>query len=89
MIATRFSVAFLAMMSSTAAFAEHGGSLEDQMACTPDVYRLCASLIPDEDAIVGCLTKNKATLSPGCRKVFSEPTPGAIKAGGQSNDDDQ
>lgn len=86
MIAARSSVAFLLMLSSTAAFAEHGGSLEDQMACTPDVYRLCSSFIPDEDAITGCLAKNKATLSPACRKVFSEPTPGKAKAGGQPDD---
>lgn len=88
MNAARLSVALLAMLASTAAFAEHGGSLEDQMACTPDVYRLCSSLIPDEDAITGCLAKNKATLSPACRKVFSEPTPGKAKANGQTDDDD-
>ena len=59
--------------------------MEDQMACTPDVYRLCASSIPDEDAIVACLTKHKTTLSPACSKVFSRPDPGQHAP---SNDDD-
>ncbi len=59
------------------AFAEHGGSLEDQMACTPDVYRLCTSQIPNEDAIVACLNRHKAVLSAACLKVFSRPEPGA------------
>lgn len=51
------------------------GSVEDQMACTPDVYRLCSQFIPDEDAIVGCLKSNKPTLSAGCKRVFSRPQP--------------
>ena len=66
------------------ASASNRGSAEDQMACTPDVYRLCANLIPDEDAIVGCLKAHKAVLSTGCAKVFSSPTPGKT----QSDDDD-
>ncbi len=73
----RVGLVALAMMSGSPAFAEHGGSLDDQMACTPDVYRLCASLIPNEDAIVACLEKNKATLSPACHKVFSAPSTNA------------
>ena len=55
--------------------AQHAGSMEDQVACTPDVYRLCSSLIPDEDAIVGCLTRNKQNLSAACKQVFSRPAP--------------
>ena len=57
------------------ALAQHAGSMEDQVACTPDVYRLCSSLIPDEDAIVGCLTRNRQSLSPACKQVFSRPYP--------------
>ena len=59
----------------TVAFAQqqHRGSADDQAACTPDVYNLCAQYIPDEDDIVACLTRKKAQLSPGCHAVFSRP----------------
>jgi hypothetical protein len=66
----------LAVVAATAAFAEHGGSIEDQLACTPDVYRLCSSQIPNEDAIVACLNRNKTSLSQGCKRVFSRADPG-------------
>ncbi|MGO9170608.1 MAG: cysteine rich repeat-containing protein [Rhodomicrobium sp.] len=49
----------------------HSGSPEEQAACTPDVFRLCAAQIPSESRIVACLKQNKARLSPACRKVFS------------------
>ena len=55
-----------------ASFAE-AQSLEDEMACTPDVYRLCASVVPDEEKIVACLERNKRVLSSACRQVFSRP----------------
>ena len=76
MMASRVGLGALTILISTAAYAEHQGSLEDQLACTPDVYRLCAAQVPDEDAIVACLTRNKASLSQGCLKVFSRPDPG-------------
>ena len=60
--------------------------MEDQMACTPDVYRLCGSYVPDEDAIVQCLKRNLQTLSPACHKVFSTPdTAGPKGSGGDDN----
>ena len=62
-----------ALTFSTACFAEHGGSAEDQLACTPDVYRLCSQYIPDEDTIVSCLQRNKPQLSTGCQAVFAKP----------------
>ena len=55
------------------AWASDQGSMEDQMACTPDVYRLCSSHVPDEDAIVACLQQNVQNLSPACHKVFTRP----------------
>ena len=72
----------------TVAMAQHGGSAEDQLACTPDVYRLCSSLIPNEDAIVGCLKSNKASLSPACKQVFSRPAPKAQQGTDDDSDDD-
>jgi hypothetical protein len=53
-----------------AAFAQHRGTWEQQMACTPDVFRLCGAQIPDEDRIVACLRQNTVSLSGPCRAVF-------------------
>ena len=50
--------------------ARAGGTVEDQMACTPDVFRLCSAEIPSEDRIVVCLNKKISQLSPSCRKVM-------------------
>ncbi len=49
---------------------EYRGSFEQQMACTPDVWRFCSDQIPDTDRIVACLRQNTAQLSDGCRAVF-------------------
>jgi hypothetical protein len=49
---------------------EYRGTFEQQMACTPDVWRLCGAQIPDADRIVACLRQNTPQLSDGCRAVF-------------------
>ena len=60
-----------AVMGGTSALAqEHRGTLEQQMACTPDVFRLCGAAIPDENRIVACLQANTPQLSAPCRAVF-------------------
>jgi hypothetical protein len=60
-----------AVMGGTSALAqEHRGTLEQQMACTPDVFRLCGAAIPDENRIVTCLQANTPQLSAQCRAVF-------------------
>ena|SRR5664279_2172752 len=54
-----------------AAFAqENRGTMEQQMACTPDVWRLCFDQIPDVNRITACLRQNTPQLSDGCRAVF-------------------
>ncbi len=74
MIVVRIGLACLSLLVlPSLAVAAHSGSMEDQMACTPDVYRLCAGQIPDEDAIVSCLKQNRASLAPACQKVFARP----------------
>jgi hypothetical protein len=56
---------------SVAAFAqEYRGTMEQQMACTPDVFRFCGAAIPDANRIVACLQQNTPQLSAGCRAVF-------------------
>ena len=49
---------------------EYRGTVEQQMACTPDVFRLCGSEIPDVNRIVACLRQNTAQLGDACRAVF-------------------
>ncbi len=49
---------------------EYRGTSEQQMACTPDVFRLCGGAIPDVDRIVLCLRSNTPYLSQQCRAVF-------------------
>src|SRR4051794_33498871 len=64
----------------TVAFGEeYRGTWEQQLACTPDVWRLCSDQIPDTGRIVACLRQNPPQLSSGCRAVFEsnnrEPAP--------------
>ena len=49
---------------------EYRGTWEQQMACTPDVWRLCSEQVPDVSRIVACLRQNTPQLSNGCRAVF-------------------
>jgi hypothetical protein len=46
------------------------GTFEQQMACTPDVWRLCSDQIPDANRITACLRQNTPQLSRDCRAVF-------------------
>ena len=56
---------------------DNRGTMEQQMAWTPDVFRLCGAQIPDADRIVACLRSNTPLLSEPCRAVFepSDSTP--------------
>ena len=49
---------------------ENRGTWEQQMACTPDVWRLCSDQVPDVGRITACLRQNTPQLSNGCRAVF-------------------
>lgn len=46
-------------------------SQADRDACTPDVFRLCSSEIPNASKIVACLNSKTSELSPGCRAVMN------------------
>ena len=64
-------VGLAATVSGTfAAAQENRGTMEQQMACTPDVFRLCGAAIPDANRIVACLRSNTPVLSAPCRAVF-------------------
>ena len=64
----------LVALLPTWCFAQDRGSAEDQEACTPDVFRLCAAEMPDEMRIVACLKAKTSGLSPACREVIGPPT---------------
>ena len=49
---------------------EYRGTWEQQMACTPDVWRLCSDQVPDVGRITACLRQNTPQLSNNCRAVF-------------------
>ena len=57
-------------IASVAAADEYRGTFAERMACTPDVFRLCGSEIPDVNRIVACLKQNEQQLDGPCRAVF-------------------
>ncbi|ACL55497.1 hypothetical protein [Methylobacterium nodulans] len=58
------------LLAAPPAFSQ--GTAEQRAACTPDVWRLCASAIPNVGAITSCLRRESANLSPACRTVMNE-----------------
>ena len=58
------------LASSAVATAQERGTEAEQLACTPDVLRLCSSFIPSEEDIIACLQSKRTQLSPGCAKAF-------------------
>lgn len=72
-------VALLAVLPT----ASHAFTEDDQRRlCTGDVFRLCASEIPDRDRIVACMQRQRASLSDGCRSVFGKPSEKSASASG-------
>ena len=70
-IALGLALAVSGIVAQGAASAqEYRGTMEQQMACTPDVWRLCSDQIPDTNRIVACLQQNTPQLSSACRAVF-------------------
>ena len=57
-------------MQQAASAQDYRGTLQQQLACTPDVLSLCGDQIPDTNRIVACLRQNTPQLSDGCRAVF-------------------
>lgn len=58
----------IALASPTPASAQQ---TDAEIACQPDVFRLCEQFVPDRGKITACLRKNRLRLNPECRKVFS------------------
>ena len=64
---------------------EYRGTWEQQMACTPDVWRLCSDQVPDVSRIVACLRQNTSQLSTNCRAVFESQADAQPAPRGQQN----
>jgi hypothetical protein len=65
----RLSLALLSATAfSTPSFSQ--GTLDQRLACTPDVLRLCSAFIPNADEITVCLGEKNALLSDACRTAF-------------------
>jgi hypothetical protein len=62
----------IAVQQKAAHSEEYRGTWEQQMACTPDVWRLCGAHVPDMNRIVACLRRNSPQLSGPCRAVFQQ-----------------
>jgi hypothetical protein len=79
---TQWRVA-LALLSATASPAPSSsqGTLEQRLACTPDVLRLCSAFIPDADEITICLRERNAELGDACRTAFEAATKQPSNAG--------
>jgi hypothetical protein len=60
----------LALLCATTSPSFSQGTLEQRMACTPDVLRLCSALIPNADEITICLKEKNAELSDACRAAL-------------------
>jgi hypothetical protein len=62
----------LALLSATVAPAPSfsQGTLEQRIACTPDVLRLCSAFMPNADEIATCLREKNAELSDACRAAL-------------------
>jgi len=48
----------------------HGGTPQEQQACSRDASRLCRKQLGDDNAVQSCLQQNRAKLSSSCQKVF-------------------
>ena len=76
-IALGMALAIGGIVAQSAASAqEYRGTMGQQMACTPDVWRLCSDQIPDTNRIVACLHQNTSQLSSACRAVFQSNNQG-------------
>jgi hypothetical protein len=58
-------------VSSPAAFAQRGGTADEQKACTRDVQKHCRAVIDQGDfTILACLKENRSKISAACNQVL-------------------
>jgi cysteine rich repeat protein len=63
---------FLTLLAANVPFAlaQHGGTAQEQSACTRDAQRFCRKDLGNDGAVQSCLQQNRAKLSTSCKKVF-------------------
>lgn len=67
-----FAFALLLVSVSGEAFAQRGGTDQEQQACVRDVSRYCRKLMDQGDFVVlACLQQNRSRLSAACRQVLT------------------
>ena len=67
----RISLALTLLVASVPlALAQHGGTPQEQNACTRDAQRLCRKDLGNDGAVQSCLQQHRARLSASCKKVF-------------------
>jgi hypothetical protein len=66
----RFASALVALVIAGYAAPSAAATAEERQACTPDVFRLCSSEIPNVPKITACMKQNRSKLSPACAAVF-------------------
>ena len=65
-------IALLLVSVSSEAYAQRGGTDQEQQACVRDVSRYCRKLMDQGDFVVlGCLQQNRSRLSSACRQVLT------------------
>jgi hypothetical protein len=68
---TAFVLLSLALPAS--AYAENLGGIEistaERQACTPDIMRLCAHMLPDASGVLSCMQSKRSQVSPACTRV--------------------
>lgn len=67
----RISLALTLLVASVPfALAQHGGTPQEQSACTRDAQRFCRKDLGNDGAVQSCLQRNRTKLSTSCKKVF-------------------
>ena len=69
-----FAVSLLSITAFPAAYAQqaqHGGTEQEQKACSRDVTRFCRSLMDQGDLVIlSCLQQNRPKISAACNQVL-------------------
>jgi len=61
----------LVLGAGSAGAEAYRGTEAQRQACTPDVFRLCASDVPNIPKIVACMKRQRSQLSPDCRTAMA------------------
>ena len=67
----RLSLALALLVANVPfALAQHGGTPQEQNACSRDASRFCRKDLGNDGAVQACLQQNRSRLSKPCGKVF-------------------